>query len=387
MIMSFAARPLLPLLLLCGLTACTERVAGEGEGEEGEGEGEEGEGEEGEGEGEEGEGEGEVTVPVVSDREPAVDAVDVDRNARVVVEFSEDMDAASLAGAVVLSDNAVAVAVAAVVTDDTIELYPRQDLAADTAYVVTVATTARSAAGVPLANIVTWTFSTGAFVGPGLPVDLGTAGDFAVLAKSAVSTVPPSVITGDVGVSPAAATFLTGFSLTADATNTFSTSTQVTGQLFAADMAVPTPQKMTTAVLDMQRALTSAAGRAPDVTELGAGDISGLTLDEGVYQWGTGLLVASDIVLDGSATDVWIFQIAQDLTVSNGVRVTLAGGALAENVFWQVSGLVDVGTTAHLEGNVLCQTSIDLGTGASINGRLLAQTAVSLDSATVVAPD
>ena len=222
---------------------------------------------------------------------------------------------------------------------------------------------------------------------PGLAVELGTAADFAILAKSAISTVPASEITGDIGLSPAAGSFITGFSLVADATDTFSTSTQVVGQVFAADFAPPTPAKMTTAVGDMTLAFTSAAGRAPDVTELGAGDISGKTLSAGVYQWGTGLLVATDIVLDGSATDVWIFQIAQDLTVSNGVNVTLTGGALAENVFWQVSGLVDVGTTAHLEGTVLCQTSIDLGTDASINGRLLAQTAVTLDSSTVVKPN
>ena len=132
-----------------------------------------------------------------------------------------------------------------------------------------------------------------------LPVDLGTAGDFVILAQSAVSTVPNSAITGDVGVSPAAGTFITGFSLTMDATNQFSTSTQVVGKLYAANYAPPTPQKMTTAIGDMQIAFTDAAGRAPDVTELGAGDVGGLTLIPGVYSWGTGLLIPSDLTLDG----------------------------------------------------------------------------------------
>ena len=72
--------------------------------------------------------------------------------------------------------------------------------------------------------------------------------------------------------------------------------------------------------------------------------------------------------------------------MSSAVRIFLDGGALAKNVFWQVSGLVDVGTTAHLEGIVLCQTAITLRTGASINGRLLAQSAVSIDGSTVVQP-
>jgi hypothetical protein len=217
-------------------------------------------------------------------------------------------------------------------------------------------------------------------------VDLGIAGDFVILAKSGVATVPASVITGDVGLSPSAATFLTGFSLTADPTNVFSTSAQVTGNVYAADHEPPTPTDLTAAIGDMETAFTDAAGRAPDVTELGAGDIGGMTLEPGVYKWGTGLLVPSDLTLAGSSTDVWIFQIAQDLTVSSGANVVLSGGALSENVFWQVEGLVDIGTTAHCEGVMMTQTSITLRTGATINGRLFAQTNVDLDGNTVVQP-
>ena len=223
-------------------------------------------------------------------------------------------------------------------------------------------------------------------VAAGLPVSLGTAGDFVILAKSGVSTVPTSAVTGDIGISPAAATFITGFSLTVDSTNAFSTSTQVTGRVYASDYSTPTPSDLTAAVGSMELAFTEAAGRAPDVTELGAGNIGGMTLVPGVYKWGTGLLIPTDVTLSGSATDVWIFQIAQDLTMSSGARVLLTGGALPQNVFWQVAGLVDLGTTAHAEGVVLTQTSVTLRTGASINGRLLAQTAVDLDGSTVTEP-
>jgi hypothetical protein len=97
-------------------------------------------------------------------------------------------------------------------------------------------------------------------------------------------------------------------------------------------------------------------------------------------------LVGTNLTLAGDATAVWIFQIAQTLTVSNAVQVTLTGGALPQNVFWQVSGAVTLGTTSHLEGVVLSQTAITLGTGASINGRLLAQTAVVLDANAVTEP-
>ena len=219
-----------------------------------------------------------------------------------------------------------------------------------------------------------------------LPVDLGTAGNYVILAKSAISTVPTSVITGDLGLSPAAATYITGFSLIADATNVFSTSPQVTGHIFASNYAVPSPSNLTTAVGDMQLAYTDAAGRAPNVTELGAGNIGGMTLTPGVYQWGTGLIIPTDLTLTGSATSVWIFQVAQNLTVSNATNVSLTGGALPRNVFWQVAGAVDVGTTAHIEGVILSATAITLRTGASIRGRLMAQTAVSIDSSTVTQP-
>ena len=101
---------------------------------------------------------------------------------------------------------------------------------------------------------------------------------------------------------------------------------------------------------------------------------------------GTGLLIPTSVTLAGSATDVWIFQIAQDLTVASATNVVLSGGALAKNVVWQVSGAVDFGTTSHFEGIVLSQTAITLRTGASIKGRLLAQTAVAVDGSTVVAP-
>ena len=219
-----------------------------------------------------------------------------------------------------------------------------------------------------------------------LAVSLGAAGNYVILAKTGIATVPTSAVTGNLGISPAAATYLTGFAMTADPTNVFSRSPQVTGKLFASDYAPPTPSDLTTAIGDMQTAFTDAAGRAPDVTELGAGNIGGKTLPPGVYKWGTGLLIPTDVTLAGNDADVWIFQIAQGLTMSSAAHVVLSGGAVARNVFWQVAGLVDFGTTAHGEGIVLSQTSITLHTGASINGRLLAQTAVNINGSTVVQP-
>ena len=215
-------------------------------------------------------------------------------------------------------------------------------------------------------------------------VKLGTAGTYAILSKGGISTVPTAVITGNLGISPAAATYITGFSLIADGTNVFSTSTQVIGKVYAADYAVPTPSNLTGAIADMELAFTEAAGRAPDVIELGAGNIGGLTLVPGVYKWSSGVLIPTSITLDGNANDVWIFQIAQTLGMSSATSVILKGGALPKNVFWNIAGAVDLGTTAHLEGVILAQTSITIGTGASIKGSLLAQTTIDLAAGAIV---
>ena len=219
------------------------------------------------------------------------------------------------------------------------------------------------------------------------PVNLGTAGNYVILAKSGISTIPTSAVTGDIGVSPIDSTGITGFSLMLTAGSAFSTSVQVIGKVYAPDYADPTPANLTTAIGDMQTAYTDAAGRTiPDFTELGAGEIGGLTLVPGLYKWGTDVLITTDVTLSGGPNDVWIFQIAGGITQASGKQVNLTGGAQAKNIFWQSFGVVSLGTTAHFEGIIMAQTSINLGTGASVNGRLLAQTAVTLDANAVTAP-
>ena len=216
------------------------------------------------------------------------------------------------------------------------------------------------------------------------PVNLDSASKYVVLGKSAVSTTGVTDITGKVGVSPAADTFLTGFSETLDSSTEFSRSSLVTGKLYASNYGEPTPTNLTTAILDMESAYDDAAGRTnPDQTELGAGNIDGRTLKAGLYKWSTGVLIPISLKLSGGENDVWIFQIAQDLTVNNGAIVTLAGGARARNIFWQVAGQAVLGTTSRFKGTILCKTNIVIQTGAVLNGRALAQTEVSMDAATV----
>ncbi len=218
-------------------------------------------------------------------------------------------------------------------------------------------------------------------------VNLGTSGNFVILAKTGISTTGVTSITGDIGVSPIDHTAITGFGLILDASGQFSTSSLVVGKVYAADYTPPTSTMLTTAVGDMEIAYTDAAGRTPDYTELYGGDLTGQTLTTGVYKWSTGVLIsAGGVIISGSSSDVWIFQIAQDLTAANGAIVTLSGGAQASNIFWQVAGQVTLGTTSDFKGNILCQTLIEMQNNGTLNGRALAQTAITLDANTVNSP-
>ena len=215
------------------------------------------------------------------------------------------------------------------------------------------------------------------------PVDLGSAADFVILSKSGITDVPASAIVGNIGTSPITGAAITGLGCG-----------EVAGLIFTVDAAGPAcrvtcPVLLTEAVLDMESAYTDAAGRTlPDATELGAGNIDGMTLAPGLYKWSSPVLIPTRVTLNakGNPNAVWIFQIAQGLTVGNGAIVTLSGGAQARNIFWQVAGGTTLGTTANFKGIVLCKTLIAMKTGAVMSGRALAQTAVTLQMNAVIEP-
>jgi len=219
-------------------------------------------------------------------------------------------------------------------------------------------------------------------------VDLGTAGDFAILTKTGVTTTGVTSVDGDMGTSPIAAAAITGFSLIMDSTNTFSKSPLVTGKVKAASYTSPTPSTMTTAISDMETAYTNAAGRVnPDYLDLFAGTIEGKTLESGLYKWGSNVGFTSSLTFHGGADEVWILQMTGDLIVGSGAKVILSGGAKADNIFWQVAGSTTLHTTAHMQGIILCATNIVFQAGSSLVGAALAQTAVTLDAATVDKPN
>jgi hypothetical protein len=207
-------------------------------------------------------------------------------------------------------------------------------------------------------------------------VDLMSAGDYVLLAGSGISNVPTSDITGDIGLSPAAATFLTGFDLVLETEGASATSSQVSGSLFASNYTVPTPTNLTTAKGDLTTAYNDAAGRTSTDMVLLAGNIGGLTLTPGLYKSSGALEISSgDLTFDanGKSDAVFIIQIASTLTTTSGRKVILSGKASAQNIFWQVGTSATIGTTSEFKGIILADQSISLNSGASVDGRLLAR--------------
>jgi len=218
-------------------------------------------------------------------------------------------------------------------------------------------------------------------------VDLGTAANYAILTKTGISTVPSSSITGNIGVSPAAGTYMIGFSFTTDASAEFSTSSQRTGRAYAPTDYTPTPTILTTAISDMETACADASQRANTKgSNIEGGNIGGMTLTTGVYTFTTDINIGSDITFSGGADDVFILQTTGTLMQSASTKVLLAGGAQAKNIFWQVTGRVLVGKTAVMQGILLVKTDVVFEASSSLTGRVLAQTFCALKMATITQP-
>lgn len=221
-------------------------------------------------------------------------------------------------------------------------------------------------------------------------INILSAGNYVILAKTAITTTGVTAITGNLGISPAAASAMTGFAEVMDGSGTFSTSALVNGNIYAADYTAPTPATLTTDVSAMEAAYTDGATRTPGVgasnLNVGAGTLSGQNFVPGTYTWNGGssnVTITGNITLTGSASDIWIFQVAGTLNLANAQQIILAGGAQPSNVFWVVAGAVTLITSSQFQGIILAQTNIAMQAGATLNGRALAQTAVTLIGNTV----
>ena len=316
--------------------------------------------------------------------QPIDGAMDVPVNGLISATFSDEMDAGTLTA----STFTLTVAPTAVPVDGTVSytntmavFVPTTNLAVDSTFTATITTGVRSVFGAALAAPYSWTFTTGAQVA-GVPVNLRTAGHYAVLSRRAISGAGATV-TGDVGISPSRSNLITGFALSTPPSD-YATSSQVVGKVYARDYLPPTPANLETAVNDLQLAITEAAGRPPTVIAIG-GEIGGMTLAPGTYNWQT-VAMTTDITLDGTATDVWIFQVAGTMNMAASTTVVLAGGALPRNIFWQVTGAVTIGASAHLNGVVLNSGAFTSGASSLITGRLLSQMEITISNSAVVEP-
>ncbi len=241
-------------------------------------------------------------------------------------------------------------------------------------------------------------------------VDLGTSGTaaadsaahYVILAEAGVTYTPNATVSstpkiiGNIGVSPAAASTITGLALNLPAGGAYSTSTLVTGAIYAPGYAPPTPANLTTAIGNKLAAYTAASnmataggglsGGSPGVACPNAGDLGGQTLTPGVYTCGIPVQISTGLNLTLSGAGVYVIKTTGTLTQAANTHVLLTNGALPQNIFWQVAGAVSIGAGAHMEGNILSASSIALVTGATLKGRLYSATSIAMDANTVTQP-
>jgi hypothetical protein len=222
-------------------------------------------------------------------------------------------------------------------------------------------------------------------------VDLGAADKYAILAKSGISTVPSSAITGDIAVWPIDSAGITAFGLQKDlGGGAFSKSPQVTGKALAYDYSAAVESQLITAVSDMETAYNNAEARGnedKERTNIGGGFITSKTLTPGVYTFDVDINIGiGGVTLHGSDTDIFIFQTTGNILQAANTQVTLTGGALAKNIFWQAAGNVEVGAGAHFEGVLLVKKAVTFITKSSLNGRVFTQANCALQMATITEP-
>ena len=313
---------------------------------------------------------GSTTAPKVIATDPADNATGVSLNKIITASFSMPMDPLTInTTTFTLKDGNTIIAGAISYSGTTVTFNPTNPLVAGTTYTATINTGVKNLAGVPLASDYVWDFSTNSTL-IGNTVNLGSAERFGILSGVGVSNNAGfSVINNmDVGISPGVRSSITGFP----------PAIIVNGAIYASDDIAPagTAAMLTQAKLDLTNAYLFAEGASYSAPITVSGDQGGKTLVAGIYKSTSTLLVQNgDLTLSGSATDVWIFQVASAFTTVGGAggSIKLAGGALAKNVFWQTGSSATIGDYTSFVGNILALQSITMGSHSTAQGRMLAR--------------
>ena len=313
---------------------------------------------------------GSITALKVITTDPADNATSVALNKTITANFSVAMDPLTInANSFTLKNGTTIVPGVVTYSGTTLSFNPTSALIAGTIYTATINTEAKNLAGVSLANNYAWEFNTNSAI-VGNTVNLGSAERFGILSGVGVSNNAgfSEIRNMDVGISPGVRSSITGFP----------PAIIVNGAIYASDDIAPLgiAAMLTQAKLDLTNAYLFAEGASYSAPITVSGDQGGKTLVAGIYKSTSTLLVQSgDLTLSGSATDVWIFQVASAFTTIGGAggNIKLTGGALAKNVFWQTGSSATIGDYTSFEGNILALQSITMGSHATAKGRMLAR--------------
>ena len=316
-----------------------------------------------------------ILSPMVISTDPTDQDASVTLNQNVIAIFSEAMDNTTITTSTfTIMEGLNPVLGVVSYAGVTATFNPNSDFAEGKTYTAKITNAVKNAGGTNMANDYVWTFTIPAAgtAGP-LAINLGCAEPFAVLAGSTITSTGPSIINGDIALSPGTA--LIGFP-----------PGTINGVQHIDAIGAEAKLCLTSAYIDGQ-------GRSLNAISL-PGQLGGLTLAPGLYSnssstgiSGTGANAILTLDAQGNSNAVWIFQISSTLTTDSGTSIVLAGGAQAKNIFWIVGSSATLGTTSIFYGNILADQAITLKTNSVLNGRALTRiAAVTLDASTVTIP-
>lgn len=328
-----------------------------------------------------------ATPPTVISTSPVNVTTGVALEKRIEANFSEAMNASTITTETFTLMQGSTIILGVVSYSGTKAVFtPRNSLAPNSTYSAAITVGTEDLAGNAMVANYLWSFTTRSALAAAdqPPVVLESAGQFAILSSSAITNIPTSSITGDVGISPGVRSDISGL-----------TNPEVTGTIYAADDADPVPADLTAAKNDAEAAYLDAVAATRGTPTPISGNINGLTLVPGLYESGTSIEISPGgfLYLDaqGDANGIFVLRSATSITTESTSEVVLTNNAQAKNIYWVSGSAVTLGTNSIMKGTVIASTSISMLTGATLEGRVLIQGAaagqVSLDQCTIVLPE